>query len=132
MKTDVINANNVIVFPKQNLKVSDPKDPSFEDVQNNINMAKHYHIQETIANIAPLIFNQLEVSGFNFPDDTDENDIKEGAFIVESLRSMMCRYYGMYHPFQRIAENIFIPDEEDDTTLRIVDELVINLKNDKK
>jgi hypothetical protein len=28
-------------------------------------MARHYHIQETIANIAPLIFNQLEVSGFN-------------------------------------------------------------------
>jgi hypothetical protein len=132
MKTDVLNSNNVIVFPKNNPKVSDPKDPSFEDVQNNINMAKHYHIQETIANIAPLIFNQLEVSGFNFPDDTDEDDIKEGAFIVESLRSMMCRYYGMYHPFQRVAENIFVPDEEDDTSLRIVDELVINLKNDKK
>jgi hypothetical protein len=132
MKTDVFNSNNVIVFPKNNPKVSDPKDPSFEDVQNNINMAKHYHIQETIANIAPLIFNQLEVSGFNFPDDEDEDDIKEGAFIVESLRSMMCRYYGMYHPFQRIADNIFVPDEEDDTTLRIVDELVINLKNDKK
>jgi len=130
--SDVIDANNVIVFPKNNPKVLDSRNTSIEEVQNSINIARHYHIQETISNIAPLIFNQLEVSGFNFPEETDEEDIKEGAFIVESLRSLMCSYYGIYHPFQRVADNIFVPDEEEEGALRIVDLLEINLKNDTK
>ena len=129
---DVIVANNVITFPKRNPNIVDSRVTSIEDVQNNINMARHYHIQETIANIAPLIFNQLEVSGFNFPDDTDDEDIREGAFIIESLRSMLCRYYGIYHPFQRISDSVFTPDEEEEGTLRIVDYLDLNLKNEKK
>jgi hypothetical protein len=120
------------VFPKHNPKVSDPKNKTFEEIQNNIIMARHYHIQETIGNIAPLIFNQLEVSGFSFPEETDDEDIKEGAFLIESLRSMLCRYYDIYHPFQRIANKVFIPDEEEEGSLRIVDSLKLNLKNDKK
>jgi len=136
MKTDntvVDSSNNVIVFPKHNPKVVDSRNTSIEEVQNNINMARHYHIQETISNLAPLIFNQLEVSGFNFPEETDDEDIKEGAFVIESIRSMLCRYYGIYHPFQRISDNVFIPDDEDeDGSMRIVDSLELNLKNDRK
>jgi hypothetical protein len=134
MKKDTVvaSSNNVIVFPKHNPNVTGSMLKSIEEVQNNINMARHYHIQETIANIAPLIFNQLEVSGFNFPEETDDDDIREGAFLVESLRSMLCRYYGIYHPFQKITKSVFIPDDEEEDTLRIVDSINISLKNDKK
>jgi len=121
------NLNNVVMFPRKNIK--DPKNVTLEDVQNNLNMAKHYHIQETIANIAPIIFNQLEVSGFTVSDDEDEN-IKEGAFLIEALRSIMCKHYNMFHPFQQISENVFIPDLEEDGALRIVDNLNLNLKNE--
>jgi hypothetical protein len=121
------NLNNVVMFPRKNIK--DPKNVTLEDVQNNLNMAKHYHIQETIANIAPIIFNQLEVSGFTVSDDEDEN-IKEGAFLIEALRSIMCKHYNMFHPFQQISENVFIPDLEEEGALRIVDNLNLNLKNE--
>jgi hypothetical protein len=92
-------------------------------------MMKHYHIQEAIATIAPIIFTQLDIAGFPIADDED-GDIKSSAFIIESLRGMMTKYYGLYHPFQIIAEAVFEPyDEDDELALRIVDKLNLNLKN---
>jgi len=123
-------ANNVVSFPKQNNR---SKDKSIEEVQNNINMVRHYHIQETIASIAPIIFNQLEVAGFVLSeDDEDEDNLKDGAFLVESLRSIMCKYYDIYHPFQQIAESVFIPDDDEDGALRIVETLNLALIKESK
>ena len=123
------NSNNVVMFPRKNNK--DPKNVTFEDIQNNLTMAKHYHIQETIANLAPIIFNQLEISGFGLSENENES-IKEGAFLIESLRSIMCKHYNMFHPFQQLSEHIFIPDLEEEGALRIVDNINLNLKNESK
>ena len=87
-------------------------------------------IQETMHNLIPLIFNQLEVAGFHM-DDEDKSDIKTGAFVIESIRSLMCNYYQIYHPFQKVAENIFIPDpEETDGTLKVADTINITLEEE--
>jgi hypothetical protein len=40
----------------------------------------------------------------------------------------MCKYYGIYHTFQQIAQNVFIPDKEEEGALRIVDSLNIELE----
>lgn len=121
-------SNNVVIFPKQNKNSSQAK--SFDEIKQNMEMMRHYHIQETIANIIPVVFNQLEIAGFHM-DDQEESDIKDGAFIVESLRSIMCKYYDIYHPFQQIAENVFSQDKEEGT-LRIADSINISLNNDQK
>jgi len=125
-----LESNNVILFPK---KSSKELKYSIEEIDRNLEMVKHYHIQETIASIAPMIFNQLDIAGFTMVSDEEAEDdpfldIIDGAFVIESLRSLMCKYYGLYHPFQRITENVFIPDDEDPEALKIVDELVVNLK----
>ena len=44
-------SNNIVSFPKKNVN----PDISLEDVQNNLNMMKHYHIQETIVTLVPII-----------------------------------------------------------------------------
>lgn len=119
------NSNNVISFPKPYIG---PKiDLKTEDISRNMEMMRHYHIQETIANIAPMIFNQLDIAGFDIADEESMN-VKDGAFLVEALRSMMCKYYGMYHPFQQISENVFFPDKEEIGALKIADSLNLNLK----
>jgi hypothetical protein len=118
------NSNNIINFPKQYMGPN----KSIEDVDRNLEMMKHYHIQETISNIAPIIFNQLDIAGFDFSDE-ENADIKDGAFIIESLRSLMCKHYGIHHPFQQISENVFYPDNEEENALKIVDSL--NLKLNK-
>ena len=120
-------SNNVIQFPKQNSRTSGEV-IAIEEITRNVEMMKLYHIQETIANLAPMIFNQLEISGFSITDD-EIADIKDGAFIVEALRSYMSKYYDIYHPFQQIAENVFAPDAEEIGALRIADSINIELKN---
>jgi len=121
-----MDSSNVIPFPKKNVHIKEQ--PLVEDITRNIEMMRQYHIQETIATLAPMIFNQLEVAGFEISDE-EETDIKDGAFIIESLRSLMCKYYDIYHPFQQIAENVFSPDKEEIGALRIADSLNLELKN---
>lgn len=120
-----MNSNNVIEFPKKN--INNKPSVSLEEIQQNLEMMKHYHIQETIANLAPIVFNQLEIAGFSVADE-ETADIKDGAFIVEALRSLMCKYYGIYHPFQQISDGVFSPDEQEIGALRIVDKLNLELK----
>jgi hypothetical protein len=119
------SSNNVINFPKP---YNGPKNEINEtEIIQNVEMMKHYHIQETISNIAPMIFNQLDIAGFDFTDE-ESVDIKDGAFIIEALRSMMCKHYGLYHPFQQISENVFFPDKEEIGALKIVDSINLELK----
>ncbi len=118
-------SNNVLIFPKKSTNAKDIK--NLEEVQYNLEMMKHYHIQETILNLAPILFNQLDIAGFGLDED-DRDDVKDGAFIVEALRSMMCKYYGIYHPFQDIAEKIFCEEKEEEGVFKIVDKLNIKFK----
>lgn len=122
-----MDSNNVVQFPKKNNKLQNEEN-TIEKITRNVDMVKHYHIQETIANLAPIIFNSIEVAGFDISDDEDEEIIKDGAFIVEAIRSILCKHYEIYHPFQQIADNVFEPDDEDEGGLRIVEKLDLNLK----
>jgi hypothetical protein len=122
-----MDSNNVIQFPKKNNN-QNRDDVVIEDITRNVQMMKHYHIQETIANLAPIIFNNLEIAGFGIGDDEDAEVIRDGAFIVEAIRSILCKHYAIYHPFQQIADNIFEPDDEEEGALRIVEKLNLKLK----
>ena len=121
-----MESNNVIAFPKP---YHGPKGELItpEEIMRDVDAMKHYHIQETITTIAPMIFNQLDMAGFDLSDE-ENNDIKDGAFIIEAVRSMLCKHYGIYHPFQQISENVFSPDKEEIGALRIADSLCIELK----
>lgn len=115
------NSNNVIQFPVINNNIV-----NHEDIDNNMLLIKLNHINETLSVVLPLIFNNLELAGFQLdPSVESENiNIKDGTLIVESIRSLLCKYYGLYHPFQDIAENIFMDDED----LTIVDNINIKFK----
>lgn len=120
-----MNSNNVIIFPKENKNIK--KIISIDEINHNVEMMSHYHIQETITNIIPIIFNQLEVAGFYLGDDDDEESIRDGAFVVEALRSLMCKHYEIYHPFQKVVENIFEKEVSEDGVLKVVNELYLDL-----
>lgn len=90
-------------------------------------MIQQHHIHETLTTVAPKIFEILQVAGFDLTDDDEmDNDIKNGAFFVESLRSLLCKYYNINHPFQVIAENVFVSDGEGGYT--IANEIAVELK----
>jgi hypothetical protein len=114
-----MESNNVITFPKAS-KVAPPI--TREQISNNMDLIRHVHVGETLSTIAPMLFEQLSLAGFDFTEDSE--DLKYGAFIVESIRSMLMRSYDMPHPFQELAGAVFQEDAETGG-LRIVEELNI-------
>lgn len=126
-----MQSNNVVMFPKP-YNGPTVEVPSMEEINQNTDMMKHFHIQETITNIVPIIFNQLDIAGFELleeDEDLSQTSLKEGAFIVEGLRAIMCRHYGLYHPFQEIWEKVFRPENiAGETALKIVDKIEIEFK----
>lgn len=118
-------SNNVVSFPKRHNNV---KDISISDIQHNMDMMKHYHIQETILTLVPIIFNQLDIAGFGLIEGEEDLDVKDGALIVEALRSLMLKHYDLHHPFQQVAENIFIPHPKEEGAFKIVDRLELDLE----
>lgn len=104
---------------------------SIEEIQTNMDYIKHVHIQETIAVIAPKLFEQFTLAGYDLTDEGMEDDIKTGAFLVEAIRSMLCKYYGIFHPFQEIAEQVFLETDEEGTLI-ISDYIEVDLKNRKE
>jgi len=117
-----MSSNNVIVFPKVS-KMTPPQ--TVEQISNNMELIRLVHVGETLNTIAPMLFEQLGIAGFDFSEDSD--DLKFGAFVVESIRSMLLRSYGIEHPFQEIADEVFIGQE--DGSLRIAEELNIKFKS---
>jgi hypothetical protein len=123
-------SNNVVTFPKP---YSGPKqNVTPENISHNLDMMKQFHIQETLTNVIPMIFNQLDISGFSLDeeDPSEDESIKDGALIVESIRSFMCKFYGIEHPFQTLAKNVFEADDKEPETLNIVNSLNIKLKEE--
>jgi hypothetical protein len=117
--------NNVILFPAARYQQYSPDaNPnakpspttgsplSVEEIDKKIQQNIHYHIQKTIGFLVPNLFNQMHVAGFT-PDGEDDFTIKEGAFIVEAIRSYMFSFYEMKHPFQKIVDKVFIQEEND-------------------
>lgn len=128
-----MNSNNVITFPKKNKK---SLNYSLDEIQYNLDGMKYYHIQETLQNLTPLLFNSLEISGFNIDDEDEEiktENLKLLAFMSESIRSFLCKQYGLPHPFQIIAENVFIEsiNDEDERVLNVADTLNVTLKDEE-
>jgi hypothetical protein len=118
------SSNNVVSFPKRHAN----PDITLEDIQHNMEMMKHYHIQETIQTLVPIIFNHLDVAGFGLVEEDVDLDIKDGALIVEALRSLMLKHYDLHHPFQQIAEAVFVPHDKEEGAFKIVKKLKLELK----
>jgi hypothetical protein len=120
-------ANNVIEFPsKRATPVIGPKDDI--EVALNVSQVKFNHINETLSVIVPMIFSNIELAGFDFMSEEIEDDqnLKDGALLIETVRSILCKYYGIDHPLQHVAENLFV--KEDDGSFTLADSLDINFE----
>jgi hypothetical protein len=123
--------DNVIQFPKSN--VSGKFIPTDESqIEDRMLYLKHHHINETLANVIPMLFTQLEAAAFDFGIDEDDSGdayLKDGAFVVEAVRALLCRYHGLEHPFRELSDAVFTPDGAPEGGLKVVDSLNITFKN---
>lgn len=120
--------SNIINFPKEKMVQRENIPTSFSEIKTSVDGMKHVHIQETISVITPMIFQQLSVAGFELIDEEEELSLKDGAFLVESIRSILYRYYGLSHPFQKVSDAAFNIDQNG--VLSIVNKLDLDLKEE--
>ena len=116
---------NIIQFPNKNLNRENIT-LTVETIKSNLDDVKLFHINETISAIIPGLLQQMALAGFDVTDDESKVSIKDGAFLVEAMKSMLCRHHNIKHPFQKIAEEIFI-NQHEDGSLEMAEKLSLNL-----
>ena len=97
-----MTANNVITFPNSGRVIT------ISDVQDRIQDVKVTHIEETLELLVPMLMNQFMLLGFNIDY---MNNAKDVALIVESIKSMLMKYYNMEHSIQEIIDKLVIEDD---------------------
>lgn len=108
--------NDIVQFPKT-FKThpdnqSDDTFTSIEDVDNRMYAVKAYHITEVSTHLAETFFNGLQICGFPLDLENMETH-KDIAFLMETMKSMMMRHYGMTHPLHSFVEEKFIVGDDE-------------------
>lgn len=102
-----METDNVIPFPrKRQSPLGDMEPQSIEEVEDTIDVIRQAHIQQTLEQVIPMMFDNLALAGFQPIDEMVF--LKDGALIVEAARSFLNKVYGMSHPLQIIADNLFV------------------------
>jgi hypothetical protein len=91
-----------------------PQTVTVEKTTYDVTMVKMNHINEALETIIPMLFNNITIAGFDIVPDEEDDDsnLKDNALVVESIRSILCKYYDMKHPLQDVAEEFFFHKEE--------------------
>jgi hypothetical protein len=99
--------DNVIPFPrKRQTAMGEMAPQSMEEVEETVDVVRQAHIQQALEQVIPMMFDNLALAGFQPADEMIF--LKDGALIVEATRSFLNKIYGMSHPLQLIAENLFV------------------------
>lgn len=125
--------NNIINFPNPSLKrrkkiINQHLRINENQILNRTELLRGYHINDTVNTLIPILFNQIELAGFELnPQEEDSNvNIKDGTLIIEAVRSLLCKHYGIFHPFQILVEKMIKINEENG--FELVNNLKVNLK----
>lgn len=102
-----MNESNVIKFPKKFSR----NVPSFEEVQEGIELQKINQIAEVSGSLVGEVLQALTLLGYEFPVNTKAE--KDFYLVAEAIRSMIGKYHDEEHPFHYLAEHSFEVLDED-------------------
>jgi hypothetical protein len=118
--------NNVILFPPGRIvdhsKVrlfADKIPQTIEEVKDNILNEKNKRISEATDSIVSTVSNAFATQNIN--PIPNPGDIKQCALMIQSITAMICRYYGVNHPFHEIADQLFDVDRNGKLSIMDVD-----------
>jgi hypothetical protein len=106
--------SNIILFPpsrvvnptRSALRSEDvPK--SIEHINNATSLLKIKRIDQIMEEMLPVIAQGFLTKGVVL---NKQNEMKPCAFMIETIRSVVCMHFGIRHPFHELAENIFHQD----------------------
>jgi len=99
------SSNNIVLFPKANDRITPPI--SLEEIQDAAETVRMTHIQQALETTIPMLFDNLSLMGFMPNAEQEIEFVKDGALVVEAVRSFCSKFYDIEHPLQLIAENLF-------------------------
>lgn len=106
-----MNNDNIIRFPNNLNSITPlPKGigPSKEEIEEQIYIAKEFHIEESTNFICQMITEHLNRLGINI---TDDNDFKDLALIFDSVRSYISKKYDILHILQIFSKDLIDKEE---------------------
>ena len=101
--------NNVVIFPKQ--KKEQGNMTTINEVKDRIEDVNMFHADEALEMLSELILSNLELLGFHL-DPSDEYYAKDFFLSMEAMRSFLLKYHNLNHPIQKIAEELFVANED--------------------
>jgi hypothetical protein len=127
-----IEPTNIIVFPRDNPRVETILTPS--DVTESLEELQNYHVNEILNELMAQLIERMDAAGFDaFGGEADDgahaDEVKSVALILESIRSVMLRKYGIHHPFQNLSRKLFVQDSENENCWRIADNIRMSLRS---
>lgn len=100
---------SIINFPKGK-GFTNPQE-TLEGINEKITQAKIQYIDTLVDHHAGQLLHAIAMSGFDIEDDVL---MKDFAFTVETIRSLMMRSMGMDHPLHSVVEEtVSITDKDD-------------------
>lgn len=115
--------SNIIQFP--NTKIANSLNVGSNGTSMPMSLIHHAAIDDMLETILPIISNRLHAAGFVFGK---EGTLKEGALFVEAFRSMLDAQYHIAHPFQKLADEVFVIDT--DGSIRLNNSVNIKFYNE--
>ncbi len=122
-------SNNIILFPPSRVVNptrsairSEDVPKSIESIKNATSLIKIKRIDQIMEELLPVVSQGFMTKGVVL---NKQSEMKYCAFMIETIRSVICMHFGIRHPFHELAENIF--HQDNDTGLITVKE--IDIKN---
>lgn len=97
----------VVKFPR----LDDSPPLTREQIQESVSDLYEEHIDSTLDPIVHILFDNMGAAGFPLNYSTGALD-KDIALVVESIRSLMLKYYQREHKLQAVASELFDMDGE--------------------
>lgn len=105
------NLENVILFPG---KTKNRPPQSIEEICREVKINKTARIEEITEVVVVQLFEDLFDNGYDFSERHDAN--KDMAFLIEAVKSIMCKHDGLDHRFHLLSETFFVADANGDLT----------------
>lgn len=119
---------NVIQFPITRIENEQSGPSSMEEIKVQAQNMRHVWVNEMTEVMISTLVQQMEAGGFHIMDDLHDKDF---GFLIETVRSSLCKTIDLYHPFQKVAENIMDHHPDMEGVLVIADSIAIKFDDEK-
>lgn len=103
--------DNVVLFP--GLKRESPPQ-TVEEIVDRVTQTRKDHVEGVLHDLIPEFMHLFGSYGLDINSD---NNIKDVAMIVESIKAMIMRQYNLPHQFHEMVDSIFDFSYNEDNTV---------------